>query len=139
MCPHKLFIMHLVQFIVDTIELGLEVILSVHANEQMIKSKLALQLQKLGLVEFYNCKCKSAGHASYFKDGHHVDGVWCTRNIVPEEVCVTPFHFGSGDRRDYEFDLQMKSMLGKLAIPLCTLHTKQKMFSVFTRSSIHLA
>ena len=41
MCPHKLLNMCLVQFIKDSIESGLEVILTVNANEHMVKEKLA--------------------------------------------------------------------------------------------------
>ena len=48
-CRCKLFIMNLTQLFASTIELGLEVILSVDANEHILKGKLDLQLQKLGL------------------------------------------------------------------------------------------
>ena len=62
--------MHLVQFITDTMELGLEVTLCVDVNEHMIKSKIALQFQKLGLAEAYDCKFKYAGPTSYFRGRH---------------------------------------------------------------------
>ena len=54
--------MHLTQFITSAIELGLEVILAVDSNEHMLKGKLVLQLQKLGLVEAYNKKQKIRSH-----------------------------------------------------------------------------
>ena len=49
--PRKLIIMHLVQFITDSIELELELILNVDTHEHVVKGKLARQLQNLGLVE----------------------------------------------------------------------------------------
>ena len=52
--------------------LGLEVILSIDANDNMIKGKLVLQLHKLGLVEAYDTKFKSAGPASYFRGRHQI-------------------------------------------------------------------
>ena len=41
MYPQKLLIIHLKQFITDFIESGLEVILDINANENMVKDKLA--------------------------------------------------------------------------------------------------
>ena len=41
MCPRKLFIMHLAQFIVDSIESGLEVILTIDTNDNVVKEKLS--------------------------------------------------------------------------------------------------
>ena len=62
--------MNLVQFITDTIKSALEVMLSVHQNEHAIKNKIALQLQKLGLIQAYNNKFKSTGPASCFRGRH---------------------------------------------------------------------
>ena len=59
--------MNLVQLIADTIKIGLEVILTIDANENVIKDKLYLQPHKLGLVEAYNKNFKTAGLASYFR------------------------------------------------------------------------
>ena len=81
----------------------------------MVKGKLALQLQKLGLVEAYTNKFQSTCPASYFRGRHHVDGMWHTRNIVPTSVSIFPFHFCVGDHRVDVVEFQMKSMLGDLS------------------------
>ena len=54
--------MNLTQFIVSTIELGLELILAIDENEHILKGKIAFQLKKLGLVEVYNKSSKSRSH-----------------------------------------------------------------------------
>ena len=50
-CPRKLFILHLTQFISSSITAGSEVILTVDANEHVAKGQLVKQLQNLGLAE----------------------------------------------------------------------------------------
>ena len=110
--------MHLAQFITDSIESGLQVILTMDTNEHMVTGKLDRQLQKLGLVEAYSDKFKSLGPASCFRGRHQVDGVWCTRGIVPTSVSTCPFNFGAGDHIVYEVDFQVKIIVGDLALPL---------------------
>ena len=74
--PRKLFILHLTQFIADSISLGLEVILTVDANEHVVKGKLAKQLNNLGLVEAFCTKFNpEGGPASYFRGRHQIDGL----------------------------------------------------------------
>ena len=70
MFPRKLFVMQLVQYITDYIESGLEVILTVDKNEQMVKGKFDRELQNLGLVEAFRNKFKSTGPVSYFRGQH---------------------------------------------------------------------
>ena len=50
---------------------------------------------------------------------------------MPTEVSITPFHFGVGDHRAYVVDFQMKSILGDLAIPMCTPN-KRRLTRFFT-------
>ena len=64
MCPRKLFTIHLVQFITDSIDSGLEVILTADANEHVVKGKVDMKLYKLGIVEAYCDKFKSTGTTS---------------------------------------------------------------------------
>ena len=78
--------MHLAQFITESIESGIEVILTVDSNEHVVKGKLSCQIHNVGIVEAYSNNFKSAGLASCFRSTHHVDSVWCTRNVVPASV-----------------------------------------------------
>ena len=84
----------------------------------MVKDKLARQLHNLGLVEAYSNKLKSSGPTSYFRGRHQIDGVWCTRILVPESVSAYNFNLGAGDHRAYDIDFQVKSILGDLALPM---------------------
>ena len=81
----------------------------------MLKGKLVLQLQKLGLVESYNKKFKNLGPTSYFRGSQKIDGIWYARNIVPTAVSISIFHFGVGCHRAYVVDLQMKSIIDNIA------------------------
>ena len=101
MCPHKLLIMHLKYFITDDVDLGREVILTVNANNHVVKVKLTKQLQNLGLVEAYFNDFKHTCPASCFRDRHHIDGVWEICNIVYSSMVACPFIFGAGDHRTY--------------------------------------
>ena len=51
--PRNLFIMYLVQLITDSIESGLEAILTFDTNGHVVKGKLSRHLQNLGIVEAY--------------------------------------------------------------------------------------
>ena len=97
MCPRKLFIMNVEQFIADSIEPGVEVMLTVDVNDRMVTGKLARQLWNLGLVEAYCNKFKSTGPTSYFRGRHQIDGECYTHNIIPTSVSACNFHFGVGD------------------------------------------
>ena len=119
MCPHKLFILHSSQFIAEHISLGLEVILTVDANEHVVK-KLSRQLNNLGMVEAFFANFNPEGSpASYFRGRHQIEGVWYIRKIVPTAVSICTHHFDTGDHRAYVVDFQMNSMLGELSISLC--------------------
>ena len=76
--------MHLTQSIWSTIEIGLEVILAVDSNKHMIKVKLSIQLQKLGLVEAYDKKFKKVDIASYFKGIQQIDDICNAHNIMSQ-------------------------------------------------------
>ena len=52
-CPRKLFILNLKQFASDSISLGLDVILTIDANEHVVEGKLAKQLKNLGIIEAF--------------------------------------------------------------------------------------
>ena len=125
--------MYLVQIIVDTIDLGSEVLWSVDANEHVIKDKLALQLQKL--VEAYDKNLKTAVPASCFRGIYQIDSIWNTNNIMPTIVSMTPFHFGVGDQKFYVVDFQIKSILVDLAIPLFSSNKRHVMwfFPIFVQ------
>ena len=69
-------------------------ILTVDANEHAVKVKLARQLKTLGIVEsFYTKFNPKGGPVSYFRGRHQIDEVWCTRNVMPTEVSICPYHF----------------------------------------------
>ena len=53
MCPRKLFIFHLTQFIAQSISSVLEVILTVDANEHVVKGKLSRHIRNLGMSEVF--------------------------------------------------------------------------------------
>ena len=118
-CPRELFILHLTKFMPSSTIAGLEVILSVDANENDVKGQLAKQLQKLGLAELCCTKFNlEGGPASYFEGRHQIDGVWYNRKIIPTTATLCLFHFGVGDHRAYIVDFQMISALGELSVPL---------------------
>ena len=50
-CPRKLFVLQLSTFASDSMLSGFEVILTVDANEHVVKGKLSRQLKNLGMVE----------------------------------------------------------------------------------------
>ena len=60
-CPRKLFILHLTQFIAESISLRLEVILTLDENDHVVKGKLSRQLKNLGLVEVFCTKFNPEG------------------------------------------------------------------------------
>ena len=114
----KWFILHLMEFIVDTTKLGREIILTVCSNEHMVKGKLTKQLRNARLIEAYFNKFKIEGTNSYFRDKHQIDGVSHARNIVSSSVAIFHFHFGAGDHRNCTIDFQVSSIIGELALPL---------------------
>ena len=111
--------MYLNQFIAHSLSLGLEVILTIDANEHVVSGSLAKQLRRLGLAEAYCSKfAPKGGPASYFRGRHQIDGIWCSLNVIPTAVTLCPFHFGVEDHRAYIVDFRLTSMLGELSIPL---------------------
>ena len=48
---------------------------------------------------------------------------------MPTAVSISPFHFGVGCHMAYVVDLQMKSMLGNLVIPLYSPNKTRLTFS----------
>ena len=101
----------------DSISLGLEVILTIDANEHVVKGKIAKQLKNLGLVEAFCAKFNPrGGPASCFRGRHQIDGVWHASKIVPTVVTICPYDFGIGDHRSYVVDFQMNSILGELSV-----------------------
>ena len=125
-CPRKIFITHLTQFISNSMAVGLEVILTIDSNEHLVKGRLAKQLQHLGLAEAYCTKFDSdGGPASFFRGKHQIDGIWYTRNVIPTAVSFCPFHFGVGDHRMYTVDFQLTSVLGELSVPLHVINKRR--------------
>ena len=125
-CPWKLFILYLTQFIEESICLGLEVILTVDANEYVVKGKIARKLKNLGLVEAFCTKINpEGGPASYFRGRHYVDGVWYTHKIVPTVVTIFPYHFSAGNNGAYVVEFQMDNILDKLSVPMCILNKRR--------------
>lgn len=122
--------MHSLKFISEYISSGFEVILTVDSNEHIVKGKLAQQLRLIGLKEAYCAKSNSDGSPTlHFRDRHQIDGVWCTSNIVPAAISLYPFNFGAGDHHAYAVNFDLHNILGKLAMPLCTLNKRRLIYS----------
>ena len=123
-CPRKLFVTHLIQFITHSLSLRLEVILTIDANEHALSGRCAKQLQRLGLAEAHYRKFgPEGGPVSYFRGRHQIDGIWCTRNVIPTAVTLCPFYFEAEDHRACILDFKLTSMLGELSV---LLHVTKK-------------
>ena len=104
---------------------GLEVILTVDANEHVVEGKLTRQLKNLGIVEAFCTKFNpEGGPASCFRGRHQIDGVWGNRNILSTAVSFFPYHFGAGYHRAHVVEFQMNRMLGELYFSLCSLNKR---------------
>ena len=90
----------------------------------MIKGKIVLDIQKLGLVEAYNNKFKSTSPTSYFRGTHQIDGIWCAHSIVSTEVSISLFNFDEEEHIVCAVGFQMKSIIGDLQITLCLPNKK---------------
>ena len=85
-CPRKLFIFYSTQFIAESISLELEVVLTVDANEHVVRGKFARQLRILGIKEAYCTKFNpEGGPASHLRGKHQIDELWT--------VSICPFNF----------------------------------------------
>ena len=99
---------------------GFEIAPSLHANEHMIKGKLAKSFMEIGLVEAYVHKFKNLGLASCFIGINKIYRMHSSKKIIPLSLNIYPFYLGVGNNQSCTVSLKINSVLGNSTMSLWT-------------------